>query len=187
MNSYDTGVIYGNEDDYNWIMAMYTETTFAADQEKLLHALASTRKPYLQHRTLEFAISGRVRKQDVMTLIRQVALLGGPTGPVIVWTFLRTNWDRVVKFWEGSDWTKLNEMISTLVSRFRQKSLVDDVERLFLKKEDPSWFVPPRAEISIRKGLEKSLARIAWTEMYGTELEQWLHREVNSFSGIGGV
>ncbi len=58
-----------------------------------------------------------------------------------------------------------------------QISLVEDVENLFLKKIDPNWFVPPRSELSIRKGLELALSRIKFTEKYGNDIEVWLDKQ----------
>jgi aminopeptidase N len=88
---YDAGVIYGDLDDYNFIMNKFKKSTFAPDQQLYLHALASSHTPYLQARTLAFAISGQVRKQDIQTLIRQVATLS-PVGHISTWLFLLDNW-----------------------------------------------------------------------------------------------
>lgn len=60
---YDAGVIYGDLDDYLFVMEKFKESTFASEQAIYLHALASTKTPYLQAKTLAFAISGQVRKQ----------------------------------------------------------------------------------------------------------------------------
>jgi aminopeptidase N len=88
---YDAGVIYGDLDDYNFIMNKFKTSTFAPDQQLYLHALASSKTPYLQARTLAFAISGEVRKQDIQSLIRQVATLS-PVGHISTWLFLLDNW-----------------------------------------------------------------------------------------------
>jgi aminopeptidase N len=88
---FDAGVIYGDLDDYNFVMNKFRESTFAPDQQLYLHALASSKTPYLQARTLAFAVSGEVRKQDIQTLIRQVATLS-PVGHISTWLFLLDNW-----------------------------------------------------------------------------------------------
>lgn len=83
---YDAGVMHGDQEDYNWVMAKYLSSTFAPEQQIYLHALASSPVPYIQQRTLSFAISGLVRQQDIITLIDQVATLT-PVGHVSVWLF----------------------------------------------------------------------------------------------------
>lgn len=72
-------------------MAKFLQSTFAPEQQTLLHALASTRTPYLQAKTLEFAISGEVRKQDIQGLISSVNNLS-PVGHISTWIFLMDNW-----------------------------------------------------------------------------------------------
>jgi hypothetical protein len=62
---YDAGVLYGDLEDYNFILNKFKESTFAPDQQLYLHALASSKTPYLQAKTLAFAISGEVRKQGI--------------------------------------------------------------------------------------------------------------------------
>lgn len=53
---YVAGVMNENVDDYNFVLDKYLKTTFAAEQQFLLHALASTTTPYLQQRTLQLAL-----------------------------------------------------------------------------------------------------------------------------------
>jgi aminopeptidase N len=88
---YDAGVIYGNLHDYEFVRDKFLSSTFAPEQQVLLHALASSKAPYLQAKTLEFAISGKVRKQDIQRLIAQVNGLS-PIGHITVWVFLMDNW-----------------------------------------------------------------------------------------------
>ncbi|KAJ3060119.1 hypothetical protein HK102_009660, partial [Quaeritorhiza haematococci] len=181
---YDTGIIYGTESDYDFIIHLYKTATFAADQRRLLHALASMRRPYLQQRTLSLAITvdpatgeSVFRKQDVPWLITQVAVLGGELGVVVVWDFLRSRWKDVVKFWKGSGWKALNDMVGVVISRFRQTALVEEAERLFIRREDQTWFVPPLSETAVRKGLEKFKTRIRWVQRNGDDLEAWFKKE----------
>ena len=60
---YDAGVIYGDLDDYLFVLEKFKQSTFASEQAIYLHALAASKTPYLQAKTLAFAISGQVRKQ----------------------------------------------------------------------------------------------------------------------------
>ena len=88
---YDAGVIFGDLHDYEFVRDKFLASTFAPEQQVLLHAMASSRTPYLQAKTLEFAISGKVRKQDIQRLIAQVNGLS-PIGHISVWVFMMDNW-----------------------------------------------------------------------------------------------
>ena len=105
--------MYGDEEAYDWMWNRYWNSTFAAEDARCLHAIASIKRPYLQQKTLFLAISGKVRRQDALRLIEMVVKLGGPTGPIMVWTFLRSHWVEAIEYWRGSDWTKFNDMVRT--------------------------------------------------------------------------
>ena len=91
---YIAGVLNGDESDYEFVLDRFLNTTFAPEQIRLLHALASTPVPYLQQRTLELAVSDAVRPQDTISVISSVAVLT-PIGHVSVWIFLMANWDDI--------------------------------------------------------------------------------------------
>ena len=50
---------------------------------------------------------------------------------------------------------------------------LQEIRDIFLKRTRPKFYVPPRADIAIRKGLEVAYSRISWANRYGHEtLEQ---------------
>jgi aminopeptidase N/puromycin-sensitive aminopeptidase len=62
-------------------------------QEDALHLLAVFRNPELQRRSLEFAVSGKVRKQDA--IFQLLIPMQSPQTRGIAWDFIRNNWDKV--------------------------------------------------------------------------------------------
>ncbi|KAJ3362304.1 hypothetical protein HDU91_003482, partial [Kappamyces sp. JEL0680] len=128
---YDAGVIYGDLDDYEWVLSKFRSSSFAPEQQILLHALAATRTPYLQARTLAFAIGGEVRKQDIQGLIKNVAVLS-PVGHISVWIFLMDNWDKVVALFAGSGFGKFNDLLKDVTASFTKSYLINEAERLFV-------------------------------------------------------
>jgi hypothetical protein len=64
---WDAGVIWGHEDDYDFVLKAYEKATFAVDKVRLIHALASTRRPEKVWQTLSLALTDKVKKQDVTT------------------------------------------------------------------------------------------------------------------------
>jgi hypothetical protein len=45
---------------------------------------------------------------------------------------------------------------------------------LFIKKADPDFYIPPNADIEVRKGLEVAKQLLAWRHLYGDRITQWL-------------
>lgn len=185
-------------DAYEWVLQRYRNETSATEQQRLLHALASTRKPYLQMRTLELALSGEVRRQDIhryvppytpihianhsflqstfISLIAQTAMFS-PTGHIQAWTFIRDNWSRLLSLDASSgDYTRLNNLVGAIVSRFASASMIEDAERLFVRKEG-GIDVPERIEVAVRKGVERGWERVRWVEKFGGIVGEWI-REV---------
>jgi aminopeptidase N len=176
---YDAGVMYGNQEDYEWVQQRFLKSNFAPDQQIYLHALASSPVPHLQTRTLEFAISANVRKQDVVTLLTQVASLT-PLGHVSVWIFLMDNWDVITGPKFARIFDKFNKLLQTTTASFTSNYLIHEAEGLFLKKSNPKFNVPFHSDISVRRGLETAKQLLSWREEYGATVNAWL---VNKTSG----
>ncbi len=112
---YQAGIKYGTALDYDYVLGLYKKSTIATEQQRYLKALASSEDQAIQLRTLELAISGNVRKQDALYLVRYIVQFGGLKSPSFVWSFLKTNWVRLVDFWKGGDWSKVNDLVCLLI------------------------------------------------------------------------
>ncbi|KAI8896940.1 peptidase family M1-domain-containing protein [Globomyces pollinis-pini] len=170
---YDAGVIYGDLDDYDFVLSKFKASTFAPDQQIYLHALASSPVPYLQARTCSIAISGAVRKQDIKVLLSQVATLS-PVGHISVWLFLMDNWEAIVSIFTGSDFGKINDLLEDVTSAFTKPYLISEAERLFVDQSDPEFEVPAGAQVSVLKGLETAKQLLEWRKLYGSRVADWL-------------
>ena len=53
-------------DEYNFVLEKYLNATENLERNRYLGALGATRDVELQFRNLRFALSGKVRKQDVI-------------------------------------------------------------------------------------------------------------------------
>ncbi|KAJ3268582.1 hypothetical protein HDV01_002561 [Terramyces sp. JEL0728] len=170
---YDAGIIYGDLSDYEFILEKYLTSTFAPDQQLYLHALAATKTPYLQGRTLALAISGAVRKQDMQLLISQVATLS-PVGHITTWLFMMENWEKLTRVFNGGDFGKFSELLKNVVASFTKPYLISEAERLFVQQSDPKFYIPPGAKVAVLKGLETAKQLLAWRALYGEQVAQWL-------------
>ena len=171
---YDAGVIYGDLSDYEFIQSQFLKSTFAPEQQLLLHALASSKLPYLQTRTLEFALSKQVRLQDKQGLIQMVATLS-PVGHITTWIFLMDNWSKLLPFFEITGFSHFNDLLQKVIASFTKPYLINEAERLFIKRADPYFHIPDGARTSVLKGLETCKQLLAWRNLYGAKVTQWLY------------
>ncbi|KAJ3415879.1 hypothetical protein HDV05_003943 [Chytridiales sp. JEL 0842] len=176
---WDAGVIYGTEEDYEFVLKTYEKASFAVDKSRLLHALSSARRPHLIWETLNLALSNKVRRQDLTSVITNVADLYGPTH-IQVWLFIKECWPEIVKLWEGRDWTQINNMLKTVVSLFTKPSMIEEAENLFVKKTGgDKWFVPPLGDRAVMKGIEIARTRVEFLDRHRNQVIGWLKAEAN--------
>ncbi len=67
--------------------------------------------------------------------------------------------------------------MESVVASLTDAASLTEVQDLFLHKKQKDFFVPPRSELAIRKGLEISFSKIAWLERYGDEILQALDED----------
>lgn len=101
-----------------------------------------------------------------------------PLGHLYTWNWLRTNWNALIKIWGNDDFTRFNDMLERVVSKFIQPILIKEAEELFIEKTDPDFFLPPRSELSISKGLEVAKQKTEWLELNEKNIEKWLKTEL---------
>ncbi|KAJ3321940.1 hypothetical protein HDU76_013989, partial [Blyttiomyces sp. JEL0837] len=180
---WDAGVIYGDDSDFEFAMSAYLTSNSATDKNRIMHALASARKPYQIREVLDLTLSGKVRKQDIPSFLRLIASLNGATH-TNVWTFLKDRWRDFVDIWSGSDWTPVNGMLTELVSLFTEPSAIDEAQNLFItgKSGRGDWFVPPLARQAVLKGVEIARVRVHWLKKYHTQVQDWLRHELKQQS-----
>jgi hypothetical protein len=81
------------------------------EQRRLLRAICSSKNEDIQVQTLDWALSGKVRKQDAMYVIRDVAALGGQKGPSNTWNYLKKNWKKLSEFLHGGAFNRINDVV----------------------------------------------------------------------------
>ena len=176
---YNAAVQYGGESNYEWVLNEYKESTFAPDQQRLLFALASSPVSYLQMRTLNLTLSGEIRKQDVQSLIENVASIT-PVGHLTSWVFLMDNWKAVTNIWKDGDFSKFNDILEDIIGKFTNSYLLLEAKRLFIDRKDPSFFMPPNTMISVIKGLETSRELLHFQKLAFQDVKKWLENELDA-------
>jgi hypothetical protein len=69
-------------------------------------------------------------------------------------------------------------MLERIVSKFIQPILIKEAKELFIDKTDPNFFLPPRSDLSVSKGLEVALQKTKWLNLNEKNVEKWLATEL---------
>lgn len=85
----------GGAAEYEQMMQLYAQAKTPEEELRSLYSLGGFRSPALIQRTLELAISGKVRSQDAPHLLGR-ALAGKDSGDQ-AWQFMKKNWTRINK------------------------------------------------------------------------------------------
>jgi tricorn protease interacting factor F2/3 len=89
-----------SSNDYDGLIGRYTKS--ATDEERLrfLEGLVSFKNPELIAKTLEFALSGKVKRQDVRNVILYAT--SNPDGRTAVWQWFRKNMTKLEAMYAGT-------------------------------------------------------------------------------------
>uniref|UniRef100_A0A665WXW5 Aminopeptidase n=1 Tax=Echeneis naucrates TaxID=173247 RepID=A0A665WXW5_ECHNA len=104
----------GAQDNDGWtsLLHAYNNSLSAAQKHKILFALTHSRDTNKLERLLELGVEGKViRSQDLSSLILMVAR--NPRGYQLAWTFVKTNWDMLVKRFQLGSFCIRNILIGT--------------------------------------------------------------------------
>ncbi len=127
-----------------------------------LHLLAQFEDPALVERSLDYAVSGKVRNQDAAIQIRD-AIRDRET-PGLAWKYLQANWDKV----SAQFATGLGTYVVASTSTFCTAADRDSVESFF------STHRVPESDIALKHALEKIDSCIEFRKLQEPNLDRWL-------------
>ena len=100
--------------DYDGLMERYKKSTTDEDRLRYLEGLASFKKPELVAKTLEFSLSGSVKRQDVRNVIYYAT--NNPDARDVTWHWFKTNIEKLIKMYDGT--AQLSSVMRAYVSIF---------------------------------------------------------------------
>jgi aminopeptidase N len=112
--------------DHDGLMERYKKSTTDEDRLRYLEGLASFKKPELVAKTLEFALSGSVKRQDVRNVIYYAT--NNPDARDVTWQWFKTNIEKLIKMYDGT--AQLSSVMRAYVSIFGVGH-VSEAESLF--------------------------------------------------------
>lgn len=144
------------------IVAAYEADGTPEEKRTFLFSLAAFRDPALLQRTMEFALTSHVRKQDKARLM--AAVLRNPMGTTTGWNFYKQRWGDIGKSFSDA-------MLPALVgstSSICDEALRDEVKQFFAAHPVAG------ADRSLSQALEKMSICISNKSIQQKNLSQWL-------------
>jgi aminopeptidase N len=155
----------GNAALYDRIVAGMKNVSSPQDFYLLARSLTYFSSPELQDRTLNYALSPKVRNQDAAFIIASV--METPAGQQQAWDFTRSHWPQIDKLMGGFASGGLVAATGSFCSADMQKQVQD----FFATHKVPS------AERTLRQSMERMRDCIDLKSQQSTQLSSWLeHR-----------
>ena len=89
-----------SSNDYDGLISRYTKSTTDEERLRYLEGLASFKNPELVAKTLDFALSGKVKRQDVRNVILYAT--ANPDAKTAVWQWFKKNMLRLEEMYSGT-------------------------------------------------------------------------------------
>nr|XP_022330971.1 endoplasmic reticulum aminopeptidase 1-like [Crassostrea virginica] len=175
---FDAGVTYGTENDWTFVKNQYLTVQVPSKRSQLMKALAKSRDGALLGRYLEYALDGKIiKQQDISTVIRYVG--GNINGRLLAWRFVQRNWAKLRK-WFGDVSFTLNDIIKDSTSEFSTRFDLEEVQNFF-KSHDAG---PGTRAIQIAS--ESIQMNIRWLEQNGEKVKSWLEKNADQNTASSG-
>ncbi len=89
-----------SSNDYDGLISRYTKSTKDEERLRYLEGLASFKNPELVAKTLDFALSGKVKRQDVRNVILYAT--ANPDAKTAVWQWFKKNMVKLEEMYSGT-------------------------------------------------------------------------------------
>ncbi len=89
-----------SSNDYDGLISRYTKSTTDEERLRFLEGLVSFKNPELIAKTLDFALSGKVKRQDVRNVILYAA--ANPDGRTAVWQWFKKSMTKLEAMYAGT-------------------------------------------------------------------------------------
>jgi len=89
-----------SSNDYEGLISRYTKSTTDEERLRFLEGLVSFKNPELIAKTLDFALSGKVKRQDVRNVILYAT--SNPDGRTVVWQWFKKNMTKLEAMYAGT-------------------------------------------------------------------------------------
>lgn len=158
-------LIHGGEKEYDTILARYHSAPTADERNTCLRLLGRAKSPELIQRTLDLALSGEVKMQDVYMPLG--GLRAHREGIEKRWEWMCSVWDELVKRLPPSG-TMLSSVVGICAGGFTRTEQMERV-REFFETRDTKGF-----DRALDQTLDSIKAKNSWLERDGDDVRNWL-------------
>jgi len=159
---------YGGAAEFEAILQMYREASFAPEKIRILSALASSRNTTALHGLLAMAIGPDVRPQDTVKLV--AAVFKHPKGKLLTWEWMKQHWD-ILDHRYGSGGFAITHLIRMLQD-FSSQARLDDINNFF--RDNPV----PAAQRELARVQEEISGSMRWVAHSATPVCAWLAQNI---------
>ena len=121
-----------SSNDYDGLIDRFKKSTTDEERLRYLEGLASFKKPELVGKTLDFALAGNIKRQDIRNVI--VYATSNPDAKNVEWEWFKNNFQKLISIYEGT--AQLSGTLRTNMS-IVGVGRVSDVESLFRQHPVP--------------------------------------------------
>ena len=147
---------------FDKLQHVYETSTDPELQHSALELLAEFQNPELVERALNYAVSGKVRNQDVA--IQLAIALDMPESRAQAWKFIQDNWDKVLPQLT----TSMGGILVGSAGSFCSTADRDDVKSFF------SSHKPPASDVALDHAIERIDGCIEFRRLQEPNLKKWL-------------
>ena len=155
----------GGEKEWDALLARYHSAPTADERNTCLRSLGRAKDPKLIKKTLDLALGGQVKMQDVYMPIGGL----GSTSEGIErrWDWMCTNWDELVEKLPPS-MTMLSSVVSICAAGFTSEEQLGKVEKFFDGKDKKGF------DRSLQQSMDSIRAKASWLQRDGEDVQGWL-------------
>jgi len=165
-------VIRGSTDTektYNELVSLFNKTDLHEERVRIQSVLGAAPSSALRSKTLDFAVSDKVRSNDTPFVIAAVSHSGWQ-GRGETWQFVKNNYPLWLERYTGGFLFK--RLIGECCSSFSDTKMYEDIQEFFQTNKAPA------AERTVQQCLESIKLRSDWLDRDGEAVAVWLEHNI---------
>lgn len=167
---YGIALQYGGKEEYDTIFKIFEETDLQEEKVRCLRSFGASADPELLQKTLELALTPKVRSQDAVFVILSVA--SNPAGRQLAWDFFKTNVNVFIEKYNGG--FLLGRLAKGVVDGFASEEKALEAIQFFEQNPIAS------AKRAVDQAIETVRTNAKWIERDLDSIVSWFKQYSNS-------
>lgn len=155
----------GDETTFDQLVKLHDATDSNEEHVRIYRSLGAGKTEALTKKCLEFAVSDKVRSNDLWSLLYSAGR-ASPHSRQLVWEFMKEKWEWLKDRYQGS--FLLGRIVEVTTSGFVTEEKAKEVEQFF--KDNPT----PAADRIVKQNCEAIRLNAKWLERDSKAIEEWL-------------